>query len=347
MSRRDDIIDEDIDTILASPLPWERFSDMTVAITGAAGFVPAYMVETLLSLGNRLNSPPRVIALVRDVEKARTRFARHLSSDSLEIVRHDASDAIAVERAANFIVHAASLASPKHYGVDPVGVARPNTVGTDHLLQWATDLGARLLYFSSSEVYGEAPVAPTGEMDFGVIDHPTSARACYAESKRAGEMLCASYARQFGTEAVVVRPFHTYGPGMALDDGRVFADFVSDVVAGRNIGLTSDGMATRSFCYLGDATEAFFRVLLIGATGEAYNVGNPDTEISIRDLADLIAEMHPELRVEVVRQPNRIDGYTSSTVLRSCPAIDKIVALGWRPSTGLASGLKYTIESFR
>ena len=114
-------------------------------------------------------------------------------------------------------------------------------------------------------------------------------RSCYAESKRMGEVMCVSWGQQYNIHTVIVRPFHTYGPGISFDDGRVFADFVADAVLGRDIVLRSDGLAQRSFCYISDATIGFLTVLLKGDRGEAYNIGNPEAEMSIRELADTIS----------------------------------------------------------
>jgi UDP-glucuronate decarboxylase len=172
-------------------------------------------------------------------------------------------------------------------------------------------------------------------------------RACYGESKRMGEAMCAAWAAQYGLHASVVRPFHTYGPGMALDDGRVFADFVADVVAGRDIVLNSDGAALRPFCYIADATLGFLSVLLKGASGEAYNVGNPHAELSIRALASLLAGLYPERAIGTrFNVPAAGDAYLKSPIERSCPSIAKIAALGWAPSTGAAEGFRRTIDSF-
>ena len=171
-------------------------------------------------------------------------------------------------------------------------------------------------------------------------------RACYAESKRVAETMCVAYAAQHGVGAKIVRPFHTYGPGMDLSDGRVFADFVADIVAHRNIAVQSDGLAMRPFCYLADATAGFLTVLLRGEAGVAYNVGNPDAEISIGSLADLLVSLFPERDLRVIREAPPAGGYLQSAVARSTPDIDRIARLGWQPWTSLADGFRRTVESF-
>ena len=344
------IIREDLERIASVNLPWDTLRDKTVLVTGGGGFLAAYLIKSILAIGrlNKLNI--QIICVARNTRSVKVRLSAYLGSPDLLIVQHDIAQPLASDfPRADFIVHSASQASPKYYGVDPVGTLLANTAGTMYLLEHAVKSQAeRFLFFSSGEVYG-VPVDPNqmlGEQDFGYLD-PMIVRSCYAESKRIGETMCAAWAQQHGLHTSVVRPFHTYGPGMALDDGRVFADFVADVVAKRDIVLRSDGLAKRPFCYIAEATVGFLSVLLTGDKAEAYNVGNPAAEISIRDLATLIAGLFPERGVGIQFQmPVSSDAYVKSPITRSCPAIDKIKGLGWAPTYGLQDGFRRTIQSF-
>lgn len=339
---------EDIARVLAADLPWEAFDGKTVLVAGANGFLPAAMVETLLTLALRGKAPRlKVIALARSRENALRRFAGCLGHPALAIKIADVSQPLEIDEPVDMIVHAASQASPRYYGVDPVGTALPNIVGAHHLLELARRNGAsRFLYFSSSEVYGafEGGREPMSERDFGALD-PATLRACYAESKRMGETLCVAYGAQYGVDCVIARPFHTYGPGMRLDDGRVFADFVRDVLAGRDIVLNSDGAAERAFCYLADATEAFFTLLLKGEKSRAYNVGNSRAVVSIRDLATTLVDLYPERGLSARFAPPR-EGYIASRVARSAPDTARLEKLGWRPRISVADGFKRTIDIY-
>lgn len=332
---------------MAAPLPWHNLADQTVLVTGATGFIGSYLIETLLRLGCRLGCSPRtVIAHVRSREKAERRFAGIADRSRLMIIEGDVTRPAPIEIPVDVIVHAASPASPRHYLTDPVGVLRANITGTEWLLETAHRDGARMLLFSSGEVYGRADTFPTGEEDYGYLD-PMAVRACYGEGKRAAETMSVAWAHQFGVHVSIVRPFHTYGPGIPLDDGRVFADFVADIVAGHDIVMHSDGQATRAFCYIADATEAFFTVLLRGANATAYNVGNPAGEISIADLARTLVDLYPEKKLRVVRDPaSRDAAYAPSLVLRNGPAIDRISALGWTPRTTIKEGFGRMIASY-
>jgi UDP-glucuronate decarboxylase len=291
-----------------------------------------------------------VICIARSTRSVDARLSAYLGSAALSVVQHDVSKPLPNDFPfADFIVHSASQASPKYYGVDPVGTLLANAAGTMYLLEHAMHSQAeKFLFFSSGEVYG-VPIDSNrslGEQDYGYLD-PMNVRACYAESKRIGETMCVAWAQQYGLHTSVVRPFHTYGPGMALDDGRVFADFVADVVAKRDIVLKSDGLALRPFCYIADATIGFLTVLLSGGKAEAYNVANPAAEVSIRELAIVVAGLFPE-RGTGTRfvAPLSSEAYLKSPISRSCPSIAKIKSLGWSPTIGVSDGFRRTIQSF-
>jgi UDP-glucuronate decarboxylase len=341
------IVSDDIDKILEHKLPWHDLDGSTVIISGASGFLPSYIVHVLSELKER-GSNIRIVGLVRNLEKAKIRFSNLL--EKIELLEQDIAKPLSrgIPKA-DFIVHAASQASPKYYGIDPVGTISANTIGTHQLLQHAKYSNCRsFLFFSSGEVYGE-PINDSQsitELDFGYLN-PTTLRACYAESKRVAETMCIAWYEQYGVPTKIVRPFHTYGPGMVLDDGRVFSDFVSDVVASRDIVLKSDGLAMRPFCYISDATLGFLTVMLKGEIGQAYNVGNPKNEISMLDLANTIVGLFPERRIGVrfdIKDGNK--NYLKSPISRSNPSIDKISALGWSPSIDIRNGFKRTILSF-
>ena len=344
------IVAEDLAEIISASLPWDDFSGATVLVTGAAGFLPAYMVETLLYLNqHRLAKPAKVIALVRNLERARLHFADHLQREDFQIVAQDVSAPLKIDTKLDYIIHAASQASPVFYRTDPVGTLSPNVMGTYHLLSAAQrDASRGFLYFSSGEIYG---IVPPGSGDIaettgGWLD-PTDLRSCYGESKRMGETMCVAWSRQFGIPTRIARPFHTYGPGMKLDDGRVFADFVRDILQGGPIVLNSDGSARRSFCYLADATIGFFTVLLKGANGEAYNVANPGGECSIAELADRLAATYADQGMTVERRARLDASYMPSPILSTKPDITKAMALGWKPRYGIEEGFRRTVNSYR
>jgi UDP-glucuronate decarboxylase len=347
---RNSIIEEDVARIVAHNLPWRNFAGKTILVSGANGFLPAYMVETLLYLNEADRSMNcRVIGLARNREKARRRFAHLLDRPDFAIVIQDVTSPATIPVPCDFIIHGASQASPKFYGSDPVGTLAANSLGTHNLLNFARDCRSEgFLFISSGDVYGQVDESkiPNNENDYGYMD-PTLVRSCYGESKRMGETMCAAFNHQYGVATKIVRPTHTYGPGLALDDGRVFADFVANIVRHEDIVMKSDGSARRAFCYLADAALAFFTVLLKGERGQAYNVGNENCEISVGDLARLLVSLFPErgLNARFDTKPAPA-GYIKSTVNRGSLDTTKLRGLGWRPSTSLAEGFKRTVMSF-
>jgi len=344
------IIDEDIATILDADVPWSALSGRTVLISGAGGFLPAYIVRTLIALNDRaiLSAPIRVLALVRNITRARRRLGAFEGRPDFQWLEQDVTVSPKVDEAVDFVIHAASQASPKFYSTDPVGTLEANVLGTRALLAMSKQKrSSSFLFFSSSEVYGEvAPdQIPTREDQYGFLD-PTLVRSCYGESKRMGETMCVSWAHQFGLDVKIVRPFHTYGPGMALDDGRIFSDFVANIVHRQNLKIKSDGKARRAFCYVADATVGFFKVLLEGASGGAYNIGNPAAELSIGELADTLVAEFSERDLAVSYEARSAGvGYTASTVSRNSPDIARAAALGWQPKTLVAEGFRRTVTS--
>ena len=344
------IIEEDLDRIALAKLPWENLRDKKVLVTGGGGFLAAYLIKSLLKISQLHKLNIKIVCVARNNRGVEDRLSAYLGSADLTVVQHDISRPLPKYfPGADFIVHSASQASPKHYGVDPVGTLLANVAGTMYMLEYAIRSRAeKFLFFSSGEVYGMPidPSCPVGELDYGYLD-PMNVRSCYAESKRIGETMCVAWAQQYGLHTGVVRPFHTYGPGMALDDGRVFADFVADVVAGRDIVLKSDGQAPRPFCYIADATLGFLTVLLCGDKAQAYNIANPDAEVSMLGLAQTLAGLFPARGVGVRFDiPTVSDAYLKSPIIRSCPSIDKARTLGWSPTVGVADGFRRTIQTY-
>lgn len=341
------ILDEDAAAVLRAPLPWEMLAGATILVTGAGGFLASYLVEVLLAMSAVKGfGPGRVVGLVRNADAARRRYADHCGRAELELVEGDVGDPPVRLPAVDVIVHAASPATPRVYLTDPVGVIDANLRGMRAMLALAHRDKARLLFVSSGEVYGQTDIVPTGETDYGYLDLE-AVRSCYGEAKRAAEVMGVAWAHQFGLHVGVVRPFHTYGPGVALGDGRVFADFVADIVAGRNIVMRSEGTAVRAFCYVADAIEGFFTVLLKGRSGVAYNIGNEDAALSIAELADLLIGLFPDKGLKIVRDltPRAMD-YAPSPIDRNIPSIARARALGWDPRTRPEEGFARMVRSY-
>jgi len=258
-----------------------------VLITGAYGMLASYMVFFMIYLNEIYDYNIKIISLSRNSKKFEERFG--IYADKIIQISKSVNEPVDIN--CDYIIHAASLASPQHYTVRPIDVILPNILGTYNLLELAYAKKAKLLYFSTCSVYGhfKGGGAIVSENDYGVLD-PLDPHGCYDESKRAGEMLCAAYSRQNKVHTVMARIAHTYGPTMDIEnDPRVFASFIKNAVNGEAIEIKSDGSAKRSFCYISDATTAFFRLLAKGEFGEAYNVCNAEQTVSIRELGEIIS----------------------------------------------------------
>lgn len=342
---RHPVITEDLEAIISQPEDWQRFAGKHVLVAGATSFLAAYLVEFFAFLNERWPEKPVVIhALARHPQKLMQRFSHMLGQPWFLPIIQDVCGPLPNLEEVDFIVHAAGAGSPKHYLNDPIGTTRSNVLGALNLLELARRTGARLLFMSSGAVYGHGESdKPISERDFGALD-PLDISACYGEAKRVAETLCADYHRQYGVASVIARISHTYGPGISLDDGRSFADFVADAVAGRDILLSSDGSGSRPFCYVADATAAFLILLLRGEGGNAYNVGM-DQEITILELAKLIAGLSPTVGLKVKHPPLVPE---RQALFRGGGHFDlsKIENLGWRPITLPEAGFGRTLRYF-
>jgi UDP-glucuronate decarboxylase len=348
---RNRITTQDLNSIVRADLPWSNFDGATVMVSGAAGFIGSHLVETLLYRNEvNANAKTSIIALARSGARAAKRYAAYAGRKDLHILVQDIVSPVEYSGNVDYVIHAASNATPQRYSADPVGTHLANTLGTYNLLELASKRGSRsLLFVSSGDVYGVVPGTNPliSETTFGELD-PMEIRSCYGESKRAGENLCACWTHQHGMPTHVARLSHTYGPGVALDDGRVFADFVACAVAGKDIVLTSDGAATRPFCYVTDAMIGLFTILLRGKPGQAYNLANDEATISIAELAMIIADCVPESGIKPVFDLSaRPPGYVPSKILGGSIDTRKLRSLGWKPTVTPKIGFGRMIESYR
>jgi UDP-glucuronate decarboxylase len=344
------IVREDLDDICArTETALHVLEGKTVLVAGGAGFLPSYVVDALAHanetlLGERI----RIICVDNLSTGAWERLAHLQGRTDLEFRAHDLTQHLDLGERVHFVLHGASIASPSWYRRRPLETIDVNVTGTRRLLELAREQDVEsFLYLSSSEVYGDPDPArvPTTEDYWGNVSS-TGPRAPYDESKRLAETLCTTYHRLYGTPVRIVRPFNVYGPRLRLDDGRVIPDFVSDALAGRPISLLSDGLATRSFCYVSDFTAALLMLLLDGAPGEVYNVGN-DEEVTIREAAELLDAL-PGAGSGVVFGTSDDSEYLTDNPNRRCPDLTKTRAtIEWTPSVSLREGLRRTLASYR
>jgi dTDP-glucose 4,6-dehydratase/UDP-glucuronate decarboxylase len=317
----------------------------TVLISGGAGFLGAAMVDALVHLNrHRFSRPARVVVVDNFVTGLPTRLQGLAGDPNVEIVSADISRDVDIPQAFQYAVHAAGIASPIIYRAKPLQTLDVNVWGMRRMLELARRQGdlRGFLFFSTSEIYGDPDPAhiPTREDYRGYVSC-TGPRACYDESKRFGETLAVTYHQEFGFPVRSVRPFNVYGAGQRLDDGRIIPDLMRAAARGTPLVLHSDGRATRSFCYISDAVAGFYRAMLRGHPGEAYNIGN-DHEVSIREVADLVSGLSG---ASVTFQASADPHYLTDNPQRRCPDLTRSREhLGYAPQTSLEEGLRRTLR---
>jgi dTDP-glucose 4,6-dehydratase/UDP-glucuronate decarboxylase len=346
------VIWEDIRAFVSRPgMNWERLSGQTVLVAGASGFLPGYLADTIAVLNDDevLRKPARLVALTRTPVNAGDRLGHLLGRPDVKFMVADVTKPYEIPKGVDFLIHGASPASPRDYLARPIATMDANVNGLRTMLDYATHHPVKsLLYISSGAVYGEVPDEHLPVTETFPGNTPLdSQRACYNESKRYAEAMGFAYHRVHGVPIKMVRPFHHYGPGQRLDDGRVLADFMRDGLAGRPIHMLSEGRNLMTLCYAGDAAEAFWRALLSKEEGQAFNISSEGTEYTVRQVAELVAGLFsPPLSVQA--EPKAMHPYQKGAFKRSLADISKAQkVLGWQPSTSLQEGLERTLRWHR
>ena len=301
---------------------------MRILVTGGAGFIGSHLVEKLVNEGNN-------VAVIDNFSSGSIENIKNLN---VNIIYHNIIDKITLS-GFDQIYHLASLASPVYYQKNPVETALSNSVGTYNLLIEAQKHKSRILFASTSEVYGNPLQHPQKEEYWGNVNS-TGVRACYDESKRLGETLMMDFHREYGVETRIVRIFNTYGPRMNLNDGRVIPNFIKQALKNEPITVYGDGKQTRSFCYISDTVEGLIKLMNSNYIGP-INIGNP-REITILELAEKIIELTDSKSEIIFKELPEDDP------VRRCPDITKAKEiLGWEPKISLEEGLMKTIGWFK
>ena len=343
------IIKKDMLNIFKSGLDYKRFNGKTFFITGGTGMLASYMVYFLIYLNENVkNFNCKIILLVKNSDKVLKRFGEYTQKEYFKTYTGSVLDEIKIEEKIDYIVHAASIAVTQYFKDYPIDVILPNSLGTYRLLELACKNNVEsFLYFSTVSIYGKIENKTSiTEDSYGILD-TLDQNSCYSESKRLGETLCKAYWNQKQVKTKIVRISHTYGPTLDLDtDKRVFSEFINNILNHQNIEMKSSGSEVRSFCYLSDATEAFFRILLDGESGEAYNMSNPSANVSILELAKILCKTFKDRNIKITyksKEKSYVKNKFSNSIIFS---IDKIQKLGWIPKVGVEKGFKRTVESF-
>ena len=320
-------------------LPWEKLKGKNILVAGANGMIASALVESLLACDSKHGLSMKIYAMCRSKEKAERRFASYLGKDALHFLFQDVAEEFPKDLVINYIIHAASSAYPEAMNSVPADIMKANLFGTVNLLDYCRlNKKTRFLYVSSSEVYGEnfEGVDMFRENMSGSLNFARF-RACYPESKRASETLTLSYIKQYGVDAVIVRPAFVYGKDINLDNTRADVYFLRQVLNNENIVMHSEGTQIRSYCYVKDCVSAMIYVLLKGECGEIYNIGDEECVVTLRQYAEKLAEIGG---VKVItdmgtRPKDTVLLKTTRMVLDTT----KLRNLGWFPKYDLETGI--------
>ncbi len=343
-------IREDIAAAASSrQIDWTRFRDKTVAVTGATGLIGRLMVLALLEADRMYGLNLQVQAFVRDRQKADSLFAR-AETKQLQFVVQDIAGKPSEELHADFLIHLAAVTTSKLMVEKPVETILTAIEGTRAMLEYAQRCRMEsVVFLSSMEAYGTTPdgAGEIREQDLGFID-PMDVRSSYSEGKRMCECMCAAYASEYGVPVKIARLAATSGPGIDPADRRVIGQFARSVIRKENIVLHTKGEKANCYCYTADALTGILFLLLRGLSGEVYNICNPQTFCSIRELGETFAALDETGQVKLVidiPEDTKSLGYAPSSVMKL--NADKFLSLGWRPQTGLQEMVRRITESIR
>ena len=348
---------EDLQTLLSQDILWEKLSGKTVMISGATGMIGKCIID-LLMLRNRqtecenpckenIEAPVTVVALSRNEKRAQERFGEYWNMDTFRYISCDVNEVIPECGKVDYIIHAASNTHPLQYSQDSIGTITANIIGTKNLLDYAVaHQTERFCFVSSVEIYGEnrGDVERFGEEYLGYINCNTL-RAGYPESKRLGETLCNAYFQTYQLDFVIPRLSRVYGPTMLDSDSKAVAQFIKKAATGEDIVLKSAGTQLYSYTYAPDAAMGVLTVLLKGEQGEAYNISDIDSEVTLRQITEWLAEDNGMEVVFEIPDASEQRGYSTAT--KALLDTEKITALGWMPQTHMREGLRKTVYALK
>ena len=306
---------------------------MKILLTGAAGFLGSHISKKLIDNNHE------VIAL-DDLSTGSIKNIEHLMNHpKYSFIEHDVR--IPYQVKVDAILNFACPASPVNYQKDPVRTIETNFLGMINMLHLANETGAKIIQASTSEVYGDPTQSPQKESYWGNVN-PIGIRSCYDEGKRAAETLCFDYRRQYNLDTRVIRIFNSYGPNMAIGDGRVVSNFIVQALRNEPINIYGDGKQTRSFCYVSDLVEGIYKLLQLDKNPDSpVNLGNPN-EFTILELANFVVEV-TNSKSKIVNNP-----LPSDDPRQRCPDISLAKStLNWEPKIQLREGIKNTVEYFK
>lgn len=342
---QNEIYKEDLKKTASVNLPWERLAGKRILISGATGLIGSFLTDVLMTK-NEEGLDCTVYALGRNAERAAKRFAGWKDHSRLVFIPYDITKPFSRPELGDveFVLHLASNTHPLQYSTEPISTITTNIVGLQNMLDFAAEHSAeRFAFASSNEIYGEnrGDTEQFDETYCGYIDCNTM-RAGYPESKRCGEALCQAYKAQKGLDIVIPRLTRSYGPTMLMSDTKAISQFIRKGIAGEDIVLKSAGTQFYSYTYMADAVSGLLTVLLRGENGEAYNIADEKSDITLRDLAGIIADIAGRKVIFEIPDAVEAAGYSKATKARLNGS--KLKNIGWNPMYSIRDGLERTMK---
>jgi len=331
----DPTLQEDLEKIAVSSLPWSVLERSTLLVTGATGLIGSILVKAILTINRLHNTQIQIIAMVHSLEKAFSTFGTLLNRPELNIISGDIAVPFAVNHSVDYIIHTASITASKELVTHPVNAIEVAVEGTKNILELAKKKKCKsVVYLSSMEVYGTFSSLDKHritENELGYVDL-SSVRSCYPESKRMCENMCICYATQYNIPVKIARLAQTFGAGVPLSDNRVFAQFAKSAIAGKNIVLHTKGESNGNYCYTADAVLGILTILLLGENTQAYNVVSEVATTTIAQMAKMVSERITQGKSSLIFDipaNSQTYGYAPDVKLRL--SSQKIESLGWKP----------------
>lgn len=350
-SKNDPILQEDLEINVSSTIiPWEKFENSTILITGATGLIGSQIIKTIACYNRIKKQKIKVLACIRNLEKAKIIFEDIFDRPEIKLIETDITKPFQIDEPVHYFIHTASFTSSQDFVNKPVDVIETSIYGTNNFLKLAVQKEAKgVVYLSSMEAFGIKNNSKelATEKDLGFIDL-SNVRSCYPESKRLSENLCTAYASQYNLPVKVARLSQTFGAGILYSENRIFAQFAKSVIENKDIVLRTKGLSWGNYCYTRDTVQGILLLLTQGEKGETYTITNETTNIRIKDMAEMVANKIAMGNIKVIfniPESNLTYGYAPDTELHLSSA--KIRALGWEASVSLEEAYKRLIQSLR
>ena len=334
----------DLNTVVDTLPELTDLTGSTVLITGAGGLICSAFVDLLIQYNERHKKTISILSAGRNEQKIKERFGKYFYKDYFSFIPYDSLSSVPmIDKKAEYIIHGAGNATPDAIIREPVETMKSNFLGLLSLLSYAKEVGTKkLLFISSSEIYGQKESNnPCQENEYGYVDLLNS-RNSYSVGKRAAETLCVSFADEYDVDSVIIRPGHVYGPTAKENDNRVSSAWAYKAARGENIIMKSDGSQIRSYCYCLDNASAILKVLLFGEKCQAYNISNPDSIISIYEMAKILAasgNVQLDMRLPTAEERKSYNPMRNSSLNSS-----RLQALGWQGCFDAETGFSHTVN---